>query len=56
MFIETNKAFLVGEKITMKFQVAASQKLYKSMGEIVRFQKNGIGIKFKRQLSENGKQ
>jgi len=51
MFIETNQAFLVGEKITMKFQMPASQKLYKIMGEIVRFQKTGIGIKFKRQLT-----
>ncbi|MBU1340914.1 MAG: PilZ domain-containing protein [Proteobacteria bacterium] len=53
MFIETRRNFLVGEKITMKFQMPASQKLYKLMGEIVRFQKNGIGVKFKRQLSEN---
>jgi len=51
MFIETNQAFLVSEKITMKFQMPASQKLYKIMGEIVRFQKTGIGIKFKRQLT-----
>ena len=52
MFIETNQAFLVGEKIIMNFQMPASQKLYKIMGEIVRFQKTGIGIKFKRQLTD----
>jgi hypothetical protein len=53
MFIETRQAFCVGQKITMRFQMPASRKLYKIMGEIVRFQKNGIGVKFKRQLCEN---
>ncbi|MCP3873205.1 MAG: PilZ domain-containing protein [Desulfobacteraceae bacterium] len=52
MFIETNRAFLDGEKITMRFQVPSSQKIYKIVGEIVRSQENGIGVKFKRQLSE----
>ena len=51
MFIETNQAFWVDEKIIIKFQMPASQKLYKIMGEIVRFQKTGIGIKFKRKLT-----
>lgn len=51
MFIETQGTFCVGEQITMKFQVPANQKIFKIMGEIVRFQENGIGVKFKRQLS-----
>lgn len=48
MFIETRRAFLAGEKVTLSFQVPASQKRYKITGEIVRFQKNGVGVKFKR--------
>ncbi|NOX34274.1 MAG: PilZ domain-containing protein [Deltaproteobacteria bacterium] len=58
MFIETamqdqpGRAFFTGEKIIMKFQMPASQKLYKIMGEVVRLQENGIGVKFKRQLYE----
>lgn len=53
MFIETDQAFLVGEKITVKFKIPTRQRLYKIMGEIVRSQVNGIGIKFKRHQSEN---
>ena len=53
MFIETRQSFIVGEKITMRFQVPSSRKLYKILGEIVRFEKNGIGVKFKRQISES---
>ena len=53
IFIETNQSFCLGQKITMKFQVPASKKTFKITGEIVRFQKNGIGIKFKRRLSRD---
>ncbi|MCD4674419.1 MAG: PilZ domain-containing protein [Desulfobacula sp.] len=51
MFIETSRSFSVGQKITMKFQIPSSKSIFKIMGEIVRFQRNGIGVKFKRQLS-----
>ena len=50
VFIETNRPFSVGKKIVLKFQVPSSRKLFKIVGEIVRSQENGIGIKFKRQL------
>ncbi len=56
MFIETTRSFSLGQKVTIKFQMPSSQKVFKIMGEIVRFQKNeiiGVGIKFKRQLDEN---
>lgn len=52
MFIETSQTFSVGQKITIKFQVPTSKKVFKIIGEIVRHQKNGIGIKFKRRLSK----
>ncbi len=53
MFIETERSFGVGEKILMTFQMPASQKLFKIVGEIVRYQENGIGVKFKRQLANH---
>ena len=55
MFIETSKSFSIGQKITISFQVPASEKVFKIRGEIVRFQENGIagvGVKFKRQIEE----
>ena len=52
MFIETSQSFSVGQKITIKFQIPARKKIFKIIGEIVRYQKNGIGIKFKRRLSK----
>jgi len=51
MFIETSRAFSVGEKITIKFQAPSNRKSYKILGEIVRFQKKGIGVKFIRRIS-----
>jgi len=56
MFIETSRSFSIGQKVTIKFQVPFSQKVFKIRGEIVRIQKNeiaGIGVKFKRRLDEN---
>ena len=50
MFIETERSFTVGEKILLTFQMPTSRKLFKIIGEIVRYQENGIGIKFKRQV------
>ncbi len=47
----SNRLFDVGEKITMRFKMPASQKMFKILGQIVRFQSNGIGVKFLRQLS-----
>jgi hypothetical protein len=51
MFIETKQSFSVGQKIIIKYQVPTSKKTIKIIGEIVRLQKNGIGVKFKRGLS-----
>ena len=51
MFIETSCVFRIGEKITMKFQVPSSKKIFRIVGEIVRSNKNGVGVKYKRQLS-----
>lgn len=56
MFIEpaqTDRALGIGESITMRFKMPASQKMYKIVGQIVRFQQNGMGVKFLRQLSED---
>lgn len=51
MFIETDGAFAVGEKIVLTFQMPTSKNLFKILGEVVRYQQDGIGVKFKRQLS-----
>jgi hypothetical protein len=53
MFIETKRAFKAGENIILTFQTPASRKLFKLVGEVVRFQENGIGVKFKRQFAAN---
>jgi hypothetical protein len=50
MFIETSSSFFVGQNIAVKFQMPVSKKIFQMIGEIVRLQDNGIGIKFKRQL------
>lgn len=50
MFIETRSPFVISELITLKFQVPASRKMFKIVGEVVRRQKNGVGVRFKRQL------
>lgn len=51
MFIETTRKFQVGEKIVMKFQMPSSRKIFRIIGEIARCQENGIGVRFKRQIS-----
>ena len=51
MFIKTDRAFDVGEKIIMQFQMPVSRKIFKIVGEIVRYEPTGIGVKFLRQLS-----
>jgi Tfp pilus assembly protein PilZ len=53
MFIETERAFKTGESVVLTFQMPASRKLFKIAGEVVRFQGNGIGVKFKRQFAAN---
>lgn len=53
MFIQTERAFERGEKISMRFQTPVSRKVFKIMGRIVRHQDNGIGVKFLRQRSGN---
>ena len=52
MFIETARGFKKGERILLTFRMPATRKLFKIIGEIVRYQPNGIGIKFRRQLSD----
>ncbi|OGR40503.1 MAG: hypothetical protein A3J80_11610 [Desulfobacula sp. RIFOXYB2_FULL_45_6] len=51
MFIETSQPFRVGEKITVKFEVPANRKTYKILGEIVRLQEKGMGVRFIRRIS-----
>lgn len=51
MFIESDRSFGVGENVMLTFQMPASRKLFKLVGEVVRLQKNGIGVKFKRQFA-----
>ena len=51
MFIQTERTFDVGEKIIMRFQMPISRKIFKIVGEIVRYEATGIGVKFLRQLS-----
>lgn len=53
MFIQTDKAFDVGEQINVRFQMPSSKKIFRIIGEIVRSTGNGIGVKFLRQLSGN---
>ncbi len=52
MFIETDRSFSVGEKITIRFEVPSSRKIYKLLGKIVRAQEKGMGVKFVRRVSE----
>ena len=47
---EISRGFFAGQKITMKFQIPTSKKIFQIIGKIVRLQDNGIGVKFKRQL------
>lgn len=51
MFIQTRRIFEVGEKIVMKFQIPSTRRIFRIIGEIVRNQKDGVGVKFKRQLA-----
>ena len=54
MFIETKKdrKFDVGEKLTLRFQTPTGKKQYKIICRVVRFQEDGIGVKFLRRLKE----
>lgn len=49
LFIETEKSFAVGQTIKMNFRLPNSQSLIQAIGEIVRSNSRGIGVKFKRQ-------
>jgi len=51
MFIETGRSFSVGENITVKFEVPSTRKIYKILGEVVRSQEKGLGVKFIRRIS-----
>lgn len=50
MFIESSRSFNVGDKITVRFEVPTSRKIYKILGEIVRLQEKGMGVKFIQQM------
>ena len=47
VFIETRNPFSVGEEISMTFLNSEHKKRLKIEGEIVRIEKEGIGVKFK---------
>lgn len=49
LFIQTKMPFMIGQKITMAFQLPKQRKHIKAVGEIVRTNAQGIGVKFKRQ-------
>lgn len=49
VFIETRMPFTVGQDIKMMFRLPRSRKLIQAVGEIVRSDSQGIGVKFKRQ-------
>jgi Tfp pilus assembly protein PilZ len=49
VFIETRMPFTVGQDIKMMFRLPRSRKLIQAVGEIVRSDSHGIGVKFKRQ-------
>jgi hypothetical protein len=50
MFIETGRSFSVGEKVTVKFEVPSTHKIYIILGEVVRSLEKGLGIKFIRRI------
>ena len=50
MFIETKRSFTVGQHIRITFQTPVSRKLIQMVGEVVRFEESGIGVKFKRRV------
>jgi Tfp pilus assembly protein PilZ len=47
VFIKTSQTFSVGQKILMTFMSPDHLKPFKIGGEIVHFQKEGFGVKFK---------
>jgi Tfp pilus assembly protein PilZ len=47
VFIETSIPFSVGEALSMTFLLPEHEKKIKIQGEIVRLDKQGIGVKFK---------
>ena len=46
VFIETNFAFSIGQGVLLTFPLLKAQKQIKINGEIVRINKDGIGVKF----------
>lgn len=47
VYIETSTSFSVGEEISMTLLLPEHEKKIKIQGEIVRIEKQGIGVKFK---------
>ena len=50
-YIETRETFSVGQKLVLAFPSPNSKEHVKKTGEIVRIDKNGIGVKFEPKLS-----
>ncbi len=46
LFIETWHCFTIGERLTLTFPLADNKKNFKIQGEIVRAEKQGIGVAF----------
>jgi uncharacterized protein (TIGR02266 family) len=51
LFIETREPLKVGESISLTFTMPGSTNHFKISGEIVRADRNGIGIRFNTKLS-----
>ena len=46
LFIETWNSFPIGEKLTLTFPLADNKRNFRIEGEIVRAEKQGVGIEF----------
>ena len=51
VFIETLSPFRVGQALSLIFSVPSLQKTFKILGEIVRTEQDGIGVKFSKKLT-----
>lgn len=52
VFIESRDAFSIGQEVAMTFSLPNSQSHFKITGEVVRNEKEGIGVKFAKKLSQ----
>ena len=51
LYIETREPFKIGESIALTFTMPGSANHFKMTGEIVRTDRNGIGVRFNTKLS-----